>query len=107
MSYFGRARGYVNLETGCVGGCQAGGRDERGLDPGLPDELYHITERAGRHRSDLLRHIDVDEDRHSLAHHEPGERPLFAGFIDTGALPAGDNSLCGIAAGALNPPLSD
>src|SRR5262245_17313683 len=81
--------------------------DAERLDPGLLDELHHIAEHSGRHRSVLLRRVHVDEDRHSTAHHKSGEHRLPAGGVDPGAFAPGGRALRAVAAGTLDPPLSD
>src|SRR5262245_8124870 len=81
--------------------------DDKRLDPGLLDELHHVAEHSGRHRSALLHRVHVDENRHSIAHHKSGEHRLPAGGVDPGAFAAGDRALRAVAAGALDPPLPD
>src|SRR5262245_54409366 len=81
--------------------------DERWLERGIPAELHHIAQRAGRHRSHLLHRVDVDEDRDSTAYHQPREHPLSVGRVAPGARGPGDRALYAAAAGALDPPLAD
>src|SRR5262245_62386666 len=81
--------------------------DERWLERGLPAELHLIAQRAGRHRSHLLYRVDVDEDRDSIAHHQPCEHSLSAGRIALSARGPGDRALYAPPAGAFDPPLAD
>src|SRR4029453_11090001 len=81
--------------------------DERWLERRLPAELPVIAQRAGRHRSHLLYRVDVDEDRDSIAHHQPREHAVSIGRVAAGVRGPGDRALYAAAAGALDPPLSD
>ena len=70
----------------------SGAEDERYFQRGIPDELGLIVERAGRHRSDILRRIDGDEDGDPPAGDEHHQRGLPVGLGDNVTLAPGDTA---------------